>query len=53
MGTLLAIAVEVGGSVAVLQHIMFFKNMAICGGLMMMVSFGPGAWSVDTKSVIE
>lgn len=30
-----------------LMHIMFFKNMAIAGGLLMLVSFGPGAWSVD------
>jgi putative oxidoreductase len=33
-----------------LQHIMFFKNMAITGGLLMMVAFGPGAWSLDAKS---
>lgn len=33
-----------------LQHIMFFKNMAIAGGLLMLVSFGPGAWSLDAKA---
>jgi len=32
-----------------LQHIMFFKNMAIAGGLFMMVAFGAGSWSVDTR----
>jgi putative oxidoreductase len=35
---------------AMLQHIMFFKNMAITGGLLMMVAFGPGRWSFDAKS---
>ena len=35
---------------AMLQHIMFFKNMAIAGGLLMMVAFGPGSWSFDAKS---
>lgn len=31
------------------QHIMFFKNMAIAGGLFMMVAFGAGAWSMDAR----
>jgi putative oxidoreductase len=35
---------------AMLQHIMFFKNMAITGGLLMMVAFGPGSWSFDAKT---
>ena len=34
---------------AMLEHIMFFKNMAIAGGLLMIVAFGPGSWSVDAK----
>lgn len=34
---------------AMLEHIMFFKNMAIAGGLLMMVAFGPGSWSFDAK----
>jgi putative oxidoreductase len=33
-----------------LQHIMFFKNMAITGGLLMIVAFGPGSWSFDAKT---
>ena len=35
---------------AMLQHIMFFKNMAITGGFLMLVAFGPGSWSFDAKS---
>lgn len=35
---------------AMLEHIMFFKNMAVAGGLLMMVAFGPGSWSFDGKS---
>ena len=34
---------------AMLEHIMFFKDMAIAGGLLMMVAFGAGSWSVDAK----
>src|ERR1035437_607446 len=36
---------------AMLEHIMFFKDMAIAGGLLMIVAFGPGSWSFDAKSV--
>ncbi len=35
---------------AMLQHIMFFKNMAITGGLLLLVAFGPGSWSFDAHS---
>jgi putative oxidoreductase len=31
------------------QQIMFFKNVAIAGGFLMLTAFGPGAWSVDAK----
>lgn len=31
-----------------IQHLMFWKNMAIVGGLLMMASLGGGAWSLDT-----
>lgn len=31
------------------QQIMFFKNVAIAGGLLMLTAFGAGAWSVDAK----
>jgi putative oxidoreductase len=34
---------------AMLQHIMFFKNMAITGGVLMLVAFGPASWSLDAK----
>jgi putative oxidoreductase len=34
---------------AMLEHIMFFKDMAIAGGLLMIVAFGAGSWSVDAK----
>lgn len=85
LGSVIAIVVEVGGSLALLvglqtrwaalmmavftlatalffhkywavpadqvmdQHIMFFKNLAIAGGLFMLSAFGAGAWSVDAK----
>jgi putative oxidoreductase len=29
------------------QIINFYKNMAIAGGFLLLVGFGPGAWSVD------
>ncbi len=32
-----------------LQQIMFFKNLAIAGGLLMLAAFGAGAWSMDAK----
>jgi putative oxidoreductase len=31
------------------QQIMFFKNVAIAGGLLMMTAFGPGSWSLDAR----
>ncbi|MES2412311.1 MAG: DoxX family protein [Pseudomonadota bacterium] len=31
------------------QSMMFFKNMAIAGGLFAFAAFGGGAWSVDAK----
>lgn len=85
LGALLAIALEVGGSLALLagfqtrwmalllaafclatalsfhpfwavaadqamlQQIMFFKNLALAGGLLMLSAFGAGAWSVDGR----
>jgi putative oxidoreductase len=32
-----------------MQQIMFFKNIAIAGGLLMMTAFGAGAWSLDAR----
>lgn len=34
---------------AQMQQIMFMKNIAIAGGLLMLTAFGPGALSLDTK----
>ncbi len=34
---------------AMIQQIMFFKNVAITGGLLMLTAFGAGAWSVDAR----
>ena len=32
-----------------LQQLMFFKNMAIIGGLLTIAAWGAGAWSVDAR----
>ena len=32
-----------------IQQIMFFKNVAIAGGFLMIVASGPGAFSVDNR----
>jgi putative oxidoreductase len=33
-----------------MQHIHFFKNKAIAGGLLFVFAFGPGAYSLDARS---
>lgn len=33
-----------------LQSQAFFKNIAVVGGLLTMMAWGPGAWSVDGKN---
>ncbi len=33
----------------VMQQIMFLKNLAIAGGLLMVAAYGPGAWGVDRR----
>jgi len=35
-----------------IQQLMFFKNLAIVGGLLVLAGFGPGAWSVDGRSAV-
>lgn len=34
---------------AMVQSIMFFKNMAIAGDLLQLVAFGAGGWSLDGR----
>lgn len=34
---------------AMMQQLMFFKNMAITGGLLTVAAWGPGAWSLDAR----
>lgn len=38
---------------ALIQQIMFMKNISIMGGLLMVASFGPGAISLDGRSETE
>lgn len=37
------------GMAAQAEMIGFMKNMTIAGGMLMVVAFGPGAWSLDTR----
>ena len=32
-----------------MQQLMFFKNMAIVGGLLTLAASGAGAWSLDAR----
>lgn len=34
---------------AMMMQLMFFKNMAIMGGLLSVAAWGPGAWSLDAR----
>ena len=31
------------------QNLMFMKNISIVGGMLMLATFGPGAWSLDAR----
>jgi len=31
------------------QQLMFFKNIAVVGGLLVLAAFGAGGWSLDAK----
>ena len=34
---------------AFVQQLLFFKNIAVVGGLLVLAAFGAGAWSLDAK----
>ena len=34
---------------AMMQQLMFYKNIAVVGGLLVLAAYGAGAWSVDAR----
>ena len=39
----------VPADMAMMQQLMFYKNIAVVGGLLVLAAHGAGAWSVDAK----
>ena len=38
---------------AFVQQLLFFKNMGVIGGLLVLAASGAGAWSLDAKKQVE
>mgnify|MGYP000037015075 FL=1 len=38
---------------AFVQQLLFFKNIGVVGGLLVLVSSGAGAWSLDAKKEVQ
>jgi putative oxidoreductase len=38
---------------ATMQYINFMKNISILGGMLLLASFGPGAFSIDGRKTVE
>ncbi|MEY2678378.1 MAG: hypothetical protein RLZ00_1070 [Pseudomonadota bacterium] len=38
---------------AFVQQLLFFKNIGVIGGLLVLVSSGAGAWSIDAKKATQ
>ena len=38
---------------AFVQQLLFFKNIGVIGGLLVLVSSGAGAWSIDAKKAAQ
>lgn len=38
---------NLSGADAMMNQLLFFKNVAVIGGLLMVFAFGPGRWSLD------
>ena len=36
-----------------MQSLLFYKNIAVVGGLLTLAAWGPGAWSVDARRAVR